>query len=142
MEGRRRFALSLQSGFGAIFISSGVSHEQGESVTASIPRHHPRHRAGRAVPGLRCGAPVFPGERGRFRRLTKEGSGRFSLAGHVDRPSSARFSGFGAGIITSYTHYPPVYGDAVYCYMQADYDLWQAMQQPAPKVVRAKAVAS
>ena len=26
--------------------------------------------------------------------------------------------------------------------MQADYDLWQAMQQPAPKVVRAKAVAS
>jgi addiction module HigA family antidote len=26
--------------------------------------------------------------------------------------------------------------------MQADYDLWQAMQQPAPKVVRAKAVAT
>jgi addiction module HigA family antidote len=26
--------------------------------------------------------------------------------------------------------------------MQADYDLWQAMQQPAPKVIRAKAVAS
>jgi hypothetical protein len=26
--------------------------------------------------------------------------------------------------------------------MQADYDLWQAMQQPAPKVVRVKAVAS
>ena len=59
---------------------------------------------------MRRDAPVYLAQRGRFRRQKEEESGLLRRHAGLDRPSSARLQtarGFGAGIMASYTHYPP-----------------------------------
>ncbi|MDA0681000.1 MAG: hypothetical protein O2880_11780, partial [Proteobacteria bacterium] len=65
---------------------------------------------GRAAVGLRRDAPVFPGERGRFRRLNDEGSGRLrrmaaSIWAH--QPDFSALRRLRSDIMPPYTYYPP-----------------------------------
>jgi hypothetical protein len=77
-------------------------------AAAGSSRSLPASRNPRASLGLRCGAPAFPSERGRFRRQN-EGGGPPSPAGRAQSaiidPASSCPNGFGADIMASYTHY-------------------------------------